>query len=329
MRRKGIRMKKKLFGSVLIVLVFALNLPAQAQQAKMPRIGFIRIGSPPDPLVEAFRLGLRQLGYEEGKNITVEYRWTDGKPERLAAVAAEMVQGKLDVIVTSGSTTARAVKQATTTISIVITAIPDPVGEGFVASLAHPGGNITGLSNLSPDLSGKRLEILKEAFPKISRLAVLRTPEEEGGQTKAIEQVAKALGLNLQPFDVRTQTDIETAFSMMPKRKTDALIVIGSAILFEHRMLLAELAAKSRRPAMYPHAGFVDPGGLMSYGPDFSDLYRRAAIYVDKLLKGRKPNDLPVEQPMKFEFVINLKAAKQIGLTIPPNVLVRAQKVIR
>ena len=305
---------------MLAALVFALWVPAQAQQpAKPPRIGFIRLGSPPDPMVEAFRQGLRELRYEEGKNITVEYRWTDGKPERLSAVAAELVRLKVDVIVAPGSTVARAVKQAIAIIPIVITAIPDPVGEGFVASLSHPGGNITGLSNLSPDLSGKRLEILKEAFPKISRLAVLRTPEEEGGQMKATEDVAKSLGLKLQPFDARSPTDIETAFSMMPKRNIDAFVVLGSAILFEHRKLLAELAAKSRRPAMYPHVGFVEPGGLMSYGPDFSDLYRRAAIYVDKILKGRKPADLPVEQPMKFELVINLKTAKQIGLTVPPE----------
>jgi putative tryptophan/tyrosine transport system substrate-binding protein len=323
-------MTKNLFRSFLAGVVLALGLPAQAQQpSNMPRIGFIRIGSPPDPMVEAFRQGLRDLGYEERKNITVEYRWTDAKPERLSALAAELVRLKLDVLVAPGSTVARAVKQANATIPVVITAIPDPVREGFVASLAQPGGNFTGLSNLSPDLSGKRLEILKETFPKIFRLAVLRTPEEEGGQMKATAEVAKTLGLKLQLYDARSRTDIETAFSLMVKSNADALIVLGSAILFEHRVPLAELAVTSRRPAMYPHVGFVDPGGLMSYGPDFPDLYRRAAIYVDKILKGRKPADLPVEQPMKFELVINLKAAKRSGLTIPPSVLARAQKVIK
>jgi putative ABC transport system substrate-binding protein len=314
----------------LLALLIAFSLPAEAQQPKKtPRVGILRLGSPPDPLIEAFRQGLRDLGYAEGQNIAIELRWTEGRADRLGELAAELVRLKMDVIVAGGGVAARAAKQATGVIPIIVVAVNNPVGEGLVASLARPGGNVTGLSNVSPDLSGKRLETLKDAFPKVSRVAVLYTPAEEGGQVKATEVAAEALGLQIQPFEIRRSSDIETAFSTMVSGRAEALLVLGSSILFEHRTVLSKLPAKSRRPAMYPHIGFVDPGGLMSYGPNFPDLYRRAATYVDKILKGAKPGDLPVEQPTKFDLVINLKAAKQIGVTIPQSMLYRADKVIK
>jgi putative ABC transport system substrate-binding protein len=314
----------------LLITLFLITALAQAQQPKkVPRVGFLRHGSPPDPLVDAFRRGLRDTGYVEGESIAIEYRWTEGKSDRLDNFAAELVGLKVDALVAPGVLAARAAKQATTTIPIVITAIPDPIGEGFIASLARPGGNLTGLSAVSSDLSGKRLEIFKEAYPKLSRLAVLSTPAEEGGQAKATEVAAKSLGLQAQVFEVRRRTDIEMAFSIMVQKRFDGFVVLGSGILFEHRKTLGELAVKNRRPAMYPHKAFTEPDGLMSYGPDFPDLFRRTVVYLDKIFKGAKPSELPVEQPAKFELVINLKAAKQIGLTIPPNVLVRADKVIR
>jgi putative ABC transport system substrate-binding protein len=247
----------------------------------------------------------------------------------LGGLAAELVQSKVDILVAPGVAVTRAVTHQTKTIPVIITAIPDPVAEGFVTSLSRPGGNVTGLSAISPDLSGKRLEMLKEAFPALSRTAVLWTAADEGGQVRATQAAAKMLGLRLQLLEARDRHDIENAFSGATKERTEAFVVLGSGILFEHRRLLIDLAAKYRRPVVYPHRGFVDPGGLMSYGPDFPDLFRRAAIYVDKILKGSKAADLPVEQPTKFEFAINLKTAKQIGLTIPPNVLARANRVIR
>lgn len=323
-------MSPKLFFWLLVIVLLITVSSAGAQQPKkVPRVGFLRHGSPPDPLVDAFRRGLRDIGYVEGENIAIEYRWTEGKSDRLNNFAAELIGLKVDALVAPGVLPARAAKQATTTIPIVITAIPDPIGEGFIASLARPGSNLTGLSTISPDLSGKRLEIFKEAYLKLSRLAVLSTPAEEGGQAKATEQAAKEFGLHAQVFEVRRRTDIEMAFSSMVQKRYDGFVVLGSGILFEHRKTLGELAVKNQRPAMYPHKAFTEPDGLMSYGPDFPDLFRRAAIYVDKILKGAKPSELPVEQPAKFELVINLKAAKQIGLTIPPNVLARADRVIR
>ena len=316
---------------VLVNLVLGWLQLAQAQQPrKPPRVGILRLGSPPDPMIEAFRRGLRELGYVEGQNIALELRWTEGKADRLGDLAAELVRLNVDVIVAPGGVAARAAKQASMAIPIVMVAVSDPVDEGLVASLARPGGNITGLSNMSPDLSGKRLEMLKEISPKTSRVAVLYTPDEEGrSQAKATEEAGRVLKLQLQPLEARGLADIERAFTTMARERAEALLVLGSAVIFEHRKRLAEMAAKSRRPALYPHIGFVEPGGLMSYGPDFPDLYRRAAVYVDKILKGTKPSDLPIEQPTKFELVINLKAAKQIGLTIPPNLLAGADRVIR
>ena len=306
---------------------------AEAQQAaKVPRIGFLGgTAASSSTRIEAFRQGLRDLGYVEGKNIVIEWRYTEGKPDREREFAAELVRLKVDVIVTSGSTSTRAAKEATATIPIVMSQDPDPIGNGFVASLARPGGNITGLSNLGPELSGKRLELLKETVPKLSRVAVFGTSTFQGNAQilKEVELAAGALKVKLQYLDVLDPKDIETAFRAASKGRADAVLVLAGRVFTSQRTQVAELAVKSRLPAIYYAAEFVDDGGLMSYGTNVADLARRAATYVDKILKGRTPADLPVEQPMKFEFIVNLKAAKQIGLTVPPNVLVRANKVIR
>jgi putative tryptophan/tyrosine transport system substrate-binding protein len=261
----------------------------------------------------------------------VEYRFADGKPERLPALAAELVRVKVDIIVTAGPIPTRAAKEATSTIPIVMVYDDDPVGNGFVASLAHPSGNITGLSALAPELSGKRLELLREIVPKLSRVAVLGTSTQPG-YTQVLRETklaGGALKVKLQYLDVLDPKDIETAFRAAGKGRDDAVLTMTSAILYAQRALLAARAVKSRLPAIYHQSQFVEDGGLISYGVSFTDLDRRAATYVDKILKGRKPADLPVEQPTKFELVINLKTAKQIDLTIPPSVLVRADRVIR
>ena len=267
----------------------------------------------------------------EGKNIVVEWRFADGKLDRLPAQAAELVRLKLEIIVSAGSTPTRASRAATSTIPIVMSNDNDPVGDGFVASLARPGGNITGLSNFAPELSGKRLEILREVIPKLSRVAVIGTSTNPAYAQviKEVELAAKAFGVKLQNLDVLDSKDIESAFRAASKGRADGVLVLTSATLVPQRVQLAQLAAKHRLPAMYSNSQYVEAGGLMFYGANVLDLDRRAATYVDKILKGTKPADLPVEQPTKFEFVINLKAAKQIGLTIPPNVLVRADKVIK
>jgi len=281
--------------------------------------------------MEAFRQGLRELSYVEGKNIIIEWRFADGKLDRLPALAAEVVRLKVDVIVTSGSTPTRAAKVATSTIPIVMGNDNDPVGDGFVGSLARPGGNITGLSNFAPELSGKRLEILREVVPKLSRVAILGTSTNPGYAQviKEVELAAKAFGVKLQYLEVQDPKDIETAFQAARKGQADAVLVLTSSALVPHRIQIAELAAKNRLPTIYSNSQFVEAAGLMFYGANVLDLDRRAATYVEKILKGAKPAELPVEQPIKFDFVINLKAAKQIGLTIPPNVLARADRVIR
>ncbi len=281
--------------------------------------------------MEALSQGLRQLGYVEGKNIIIEHRSAEEKLDRLPALAAELVRLKVDVIVTAGSTPTRTAKAATFAIPIVMSNDNDPVGDGFVASLARPGGNITGLSNFAPELSGKRLEILREAVPKLSRVAVLGTSTNPG-QSQIIKEVdlaAKAFGVKLQTLDVLDSKDIETAFRAASKGRADGVLVLTSAVLVPQRVQVAELALKYRLPAIYSNSQYVEAGGLMFYGVNVLDLDRRAATYVDKILKGRTPADLPVEQPMKFEFIVNLKAAKQIGLTVPPNVLARADRVIK
>ncbi len=318
------------FFATLIVLWVHL---AEAQQAKkVPRIGYLAAAYPDtqSARTEAFRQGLRDLGYIEGQNIAIEHRCAEGKPDRLPDLAAELIQLKLDLIVTAGNEATQAAKNATGTIPLVTTG-SDPVVSGFVANLAHPGGNITGVSIDAPGLSGKRLELLKESFPRLSRVAVLyypATPSSKVTMTET-EQAARLLKLHLQPVGVETSNELENAFSAMIKERAEALIKLPSAVLTSYRKRIVELAGKSRLPAMYEDRIIAEDGGLMSYGPDITDLYHRAATYVDKILKGVKPGDLPVEQPTKFEFVINLKAAKQIGLTIPPNVLGRADRVIK
>jgi ABC-type uncharacterized transport system substrate-binding protein len=309
--------------------------PAEAQQAeKVPRIGYLS-GSPPSSIaerIEAFREGLRELGYMEGKNIVIEWRSADGKRDRLPALATELVRLKVDVIVTAGPLVTRSVKQATSTIPIVLTQDPNPVRNGFVASLARPGGNITGLSRLAPELTGKQLELLKEIVPKLSRVAVFGTSTRPGNaQTlREVELAAGAFGVKLQFLDILSPKDIETAFRAAVKERADgALWIATGSIGNPHRKKIVDLAVSSRLPVIYFQRQEVEAGGLMSYGVDVTDLDRRAAVYVHKILKGANPANLPVEQATKFEFVVNLKTAQQIGLTIPPNVLVRANRVIR
>ena len=326
-------MNRKIIVLTLCVMLFALCVSAAAQQPeKVPRIGYLGGVSLSANTArhEAFRQGLRELHYVEGKNIVIDWRSADGKLERLPALAAEMVRLKLDVIVTSGASATRAVKEATNTIPIVMTNDPDPVGDGIIAGLARPGGNITGLSALAPELNGKRLEILREVVPKLSRLAVLRVSTGRAvGQVRELELAAKALGVTLRYPDVLDSKNIETTFRALSKWRADGVLVLSGGIISAQRAQIAALAVKNRLPAIYHEPRYVEAGGLMSYGVNFADLDRRAATYVDKILKGAKPTDLPVEQPTKFELIINLKAAKQIGLTIPPNVLVRADKVIK
>ncbi len=328
-------MKKASAPSILVAMILlAVGVTAQAQQPKkVPRIGYLSATSPSANVgrIEAFRQGLRELGYVEGKNIVIEWRYAEGKFDRLPALAAELVRLKVDVIVTSGPQSTRVAKEATVTIPIVMGFDPDPVGGGFVASLARPGGNITGLSTLSPELSGKQLELLKEIVPKLSRVAVVGDSNEPGNAQalKEVELVAGAFKVQLQYLDVLNLKDIEHSFQSASKQRAGAVLVLAGPVMAAHRTEVVNLAAKNRLPAMYFRSDFVEAGGLMNYGVNYNDLARGAATYVDKILKGAKPADLPVEQPKKFELIINLQAAKQIGLTIPPNVLARADRVIQ
>jgi putative ABC transport system substrate-binding protein len=320
---------------VAIALTLAFGgAEADAQQPKkVPRVAWLTSS----PLsgnanrIEAFRQGLRELGYVEGENIVIEYRSGEGNRDRVPALAVELVHLKVDVIVTAGASTTRSAKAATTTVPIVMAQDIDPVESGFVTSLARPGGNITGLSTLAPELSGKRLELLKEIVPKLSRVAVLGTSTVPGHSQmiREIERAAKAFSVKLQYLDVLDSKSIENAFRAASKERAEAILTLQSPIVFSQRAQILDLAVKNRLPVMYFQTEYVDAGGLMSYSANLNDLARRAATYVDKILKGAKPSDLPVEQPKKFDFVINLKAAKQIGLTVPPNVLVRADRVIR
>ena len=325
--------RNKIFSLALGALFFAICFSAAAQQPKkVPRIGFLGSTSfaTNTGRREAFRQGLRELGYVEGKNIVIEWRFADGKAERLPSLVAELVALKADVIVTGGSAVTGAAKEATVTTPIVMAQDNDPVGSGFVASLARPAGNITGLSILAPELSTKQLELLKETVPRLSRVAVLGTSTRAGNAkvVKATELAAGALDLQLHYLDIRNSADIEAAFGAISKRHLEAILVLDST-LRDYSTKVAELALKSRVPASYFDSTIVEKGGLMSYAANISDLARRAASYVDKILRGAKPADLPVEQPTKFEFVINLRTAKQIGLTIPQSVLFRADRVIR
>ena len=326
-------MARKLSIFIFVNVILASVLFAHAQQPKkIPRIGWLAVNTAPlSERYEAFRRGLRELGYIEGQNIIIEHRNAGGKLERLADAAVELVRLRVDVIVTTGSTGALAAKQATSTVPIVITTGGDPVASGLIASLARPGGNITGLTNIASDLAGKRLELLKETVPKLTRVGVLWNPADPGGTSslKETEAMAPALGMQVQSLGVRSPKDFETAFKSATGGRTQALIILQTALINAQRTRIVELATKNRLPTMFGEGAHVESGGLMSYAPNSADLFRRAATYVDKILKGTKPADLPVEQPKTFEFIINMKAAKQIGLTIPPNVLVRADRVIR
>jgi putative ABC transport system substrate-binding protein len=314
----------------LLVGVF----PAHAQPAnKVPRIGVLHPGTPASApqSVEAFRQGLREHGYEEGKNIVVERRYTESRPERVAEVAAEFVRLKVDVIVTSLDVATAAVKQQTQTIPIVMAISIDPVATGFVSSLARPGGNVTGLSTMSPELAAKRLELLREAVPGLSRVAIMWNTNVPGNllEYKEVADAARSMRLQLQSVEVSSVDDFERAFSALKTGGAEALIVAGSGLTSTNAGQIANLAMKHRLPSMVSSRDRVDAGGLIAYGPNLAELWRRAATYVDKILKGAKPGDLPVEQPTKFELIINLKTAKALGLTIPPSLLRRADEVIQ
>ncbi len=327
-------LRKTALGSILFAgALVAVAVTSEAQQpAKIPRIGYLANSrSAGVARYDAFRQGLREFGYVEGKTIVIERRYAEGKQDRLSALVAELVRLKVDVIVTGSPSATRSAKQATSTIPIVMLADDDPVGSGFVASLARPGRNITGLATLSPELSGKQLELLREIAPQLSRVAVLGNATQPGNPQalREINLAADSFGVQLQYLEVQDPKDIESAFQAASKERADAVLVVSTTALYLHRKQLADLAVKSRLPTIYGRPEYVEDGGLVYYGPSYNDLVRRAASYVNKILKGAKPGDLPIEQPTKFELIINLKAAKQIGLTIPPNVLARADKVIK
>jgi len=334
-RDKEKDMKKELVGFALGALFFALSFPAEAQQpTKIPRVGYLDGGFPDTNAarIDAFRQGLREHGYVEGKNIVIEYRHAERKLNRLPTLLADLLHLQVEVIVAGGGGGAiDAAKQATKTIPIVMPMAIDPVGQGFVISLARPEGNVTGLATLAPEISGKQLEILKEVVPSLSRVAILgsSTNAANARLLNEVKPPAAAFGVKLQYLDILGPKDFETAFRAAVKGHAEAVLVLTGPVGNSQRKQIADLAVKNRLPAILPFPEYVEAGGLMSYSASVIDMYRRAAVYVDKILKGAKPADLPVEQPTKFEFIINLKAAKQIGLTIPPNVLARADKVIK
>jgi putative ABC transport system substrate-binding protein len=324
-------MMKEIISFVLGAVLVAHCFPAEAQQTKKaPRIGLLAASSV-QSASDSFKQGLRDLGYVEGKNIVIEYRYAEGREDRLRDLAAELVRLKVDIIVTGSTVAVRAAKQLTGTIPIVMAGTGDPVATGLVASLARPGGNVTGLSAVSPELTTKQLELLKEIIPSVGRVAVLFDPAYPVNipAWKEMKNVAPVFGMQLLPLEVREAKDYEPAFGAAGRGRADALLVRRDPLNQTHRTQIVSLAAQSKLPAFYPLKEYVEVGGLISYGVSTADLNRHAAIYVDKILKGAKPADLPVEQPMKFEFIVNLKAAKQIGLTIPQSVLYRADKVIK
>jgi len=317
---------------ILAALILAPVCLAHAQkQGTIPRMGVLRLGAPPDANLDAFIQGLRELGYIEGKNILIEYRFAEGKAERLPELATELVRLKVDAIFTGGTPPIFALKQATKTIPIVFVSTSDPIGTGVVASLAHPGGNITGISLLASDLWPKRLELLKEIFPKLSRVAKLWNKGNAGMtlEAKATQEVARPLGVVLQDRGVKDPSELEVVFAATTKDRPDAFLTLMDPILRSNEKRILDFLAKNRLPAIFENREIVEAGGLISYGANYSDAHRRAAVQMDKILKGAKPADIPVEQPTKFELVINLKTAKQIGLTIPQSVLYRADKVIK
>jgi putative ABC transport system substrate-binding protein len=323
-------MKRKWI-TLLLSALFLGVMPAEAQQPKkIPRVGFLNAASDTFVAVrlDAFRRGLRERGYTEGKDIVIEYRYAEGKQHRLSGLAEELVRLKVDVLVTGGTLSGQAARNATATIPIVMTNITDPVAAGFAVSLARPGGNVTGLSTQAPEISAKQLELLKEIIPRLSRVAVFGSSSPAVLYRQTEERAAQALGLRLQYLDVRELKDIEPSFDAARKAHADAGLALTNAVLSSRALQVVDLAAKNRFPVIFPSSEYVQRGGLMSYGVNFDDLFRRAAVYVDKILKGAKPGDLPIEQPTKFELVINLKTAKTLGIKIPQPVLVRADRVI-
>jgi ABC-type uncharacterized transport system substrate-binding protein len=315
--------------AVMVFAVFAMPVTTDAQQpAKVPRIGFLRAGPPPRAFVEGFRQGLRELGYVEGQNIIIDYRFTDGTTARLPNLAAELLQRNVDVVLASGTEAVLATKTLTRTVPIVLAGVNDPVDSGLVSTLSRPGGNITGVSLMSVDLVPKRVQLLKELVPRLSRFAVLGHPAHPSytAQVRAAEAAAKALGVQLEIIDVRSPNDFEAAFKAA--RRGEALVHLDDVLFTSHRTLLVELALGNRLPAIYGFRGWVEAGGLISYGPNYAEVYHRAATFVHKILKGAKPADLAVEQPTKFELVINLKTAKALGLTVPQSLMLRAEHVI-
>jgi putative ABC transport system substrate-binding protein len=331
-------LKKVGWSSILIVVVqLAVGVTAEAQQpGKVPRIGFVSARADPTPTTpdssaDALRQGLRNLGYIEGKNLVIEYRYFEGKVDRIPSLVAELLQLKLDVLVSVNTLAIRAFKQATKTLPIVIVINDDPVTTGIVNSLARPGGNVTGLTRLTRELSGKRLELLKEAVPKLSRVGVLDDASTDiQASFQDFETAARALKIQLQSLEVRgPNPDLEGAFQAAASGRVNAVVTVRTALLINYRKQIADLAIKNRLPSIQEGSDFVEAGGLMSYSASDTEVFRRAAYYVDRILKGAKPADLPVEQPTKFEFVINLKTAKQIGVTIPQSVLNRADRVIK
>jgi len=325
----------KVVGPILLGLFWAAPAPAAQQPAaKVPKVGLLLRGSssspPPAAHLQASLQGLRELGYAEGRNIALEYRWTEGRDDRLSALAAELVRAKVDVIVTAGGQAIEAARRATSSIPIVMAYTGDPIEAGWVQSLARPGGNVTGLMAMAIELSGKRVELLKETVPRASRVAVLYNPASQLSnlQLKESEVAARTLGLTAKSFGVKDPTAFPRTFDAMMTARAGALIVVNSALMSAHQRQITGLAAKARLPAMYQGSEYVEAGGLMAYGPVRRNMWHRAATYVDKILKGAKPAELPVEQPMRFELVVNIRTAKALGLRIPPSILVRADQVI-
>jgi putative ABC transport system substrate-binding protein len=332
-RQSEKNMNKRVISLALCAMLLALCVPAAAEQpGKLHRVGYLHNGAKPDVTDDAFQRGLRDLGYLEGKNIVLEYRYAEGKPERFSELAAEMVRGKVDIIVAVNEAGARAAKSATKTIPIVMVSVgPDPVEVGLVESLARPGGNITGVTLMAVELAGKRLELFKEAVPRLARVDALYDPGNRGNveEAKDVQSTGRALGMTSKSWEVRGTEGFEKVFAALRKERPDGLYVPGGALMTVNRKLIADFTLKNRMPSVYTRKEPVEAGGLMSYGADRTDHYRRAAYFVDRILKGAKPADLPVEQPTKFELVFNLKTAKQNGLTIPQSVLFRADKVIK
>jgi putative ABC transport system substrate-binding protein len=313
--------------------VFGAPLAAQAQTGKLYRVGFLgnTTAALEANLVGPFRQGLRDLGYVEGQNIVIEYRWAEGNYDRLPALIGELIAQKVDVIVTAGTPATLAVKKATSLVPLVMVAVGDPVGTGVVPSLNRPGGNITGLTSISPEMDGKRLELLREVLPKISRVAVFWNPTSplQVVSERETQAAAQAMGIKVLSLGVQAEEQFNDAFAKILRERSGALLVLADRLFLHHRARIMDFATQNHLPGVHAYVELVEAGGLMSYGPSYADMHKRAAIYVDKILKGRKPADLPVEAPIKFELVINLKAAKQIGVTVPPSVLYRADKVIK